>query len=197
MRRRLMLKAPDLFGWGELTSLDYLLRYLLETSLSTLESCLICPQQHLVGAGPQIASTCCVLSAGAVSYSSIGSWVSNLGESTQHICPLCNDSVHMKFTFCQPWPLIAFEFPWQHPIIDVRLIINLNGLDIQYILRGVVYFGQEHFTSRIISDAGLVWFHDGITTGRSVISEGHVDTVDSLNTCRGKQAAVAIYAMDP
>jgi hypothetical protein len=196
LRCRLMLLSPGLFKWGEMTSLDYLLRYLLETPLSTLESCLICTEQHLVGVGAQIASNCCVLSAGTISYSSIGYWASNLRESTQHTCPLCSGPVHMKFNFCQPWPLIAFEFAWQHPEIDVHLEVNVNGVNVQYILSGVVYFGHEHFTCWIISsDAGLVWFHDGITTGsKSVINEGRVDTIGSLSTCRGKQAAVAIYA---
>jgi hypothetical protein len=197
LRRRFMLTAPALFGWGELTSMDQLLRYLFDTPFSTLTSCLICTQHHLVESSAQIAGTCCVLSAGTVSHSSISSWVSNMMESTQHICAHCYGPVQMRFNFCRPWPLIAFEFAWQSPEINVHIVVCVNGVEIQYSLAGVVYFGHEHFTCRLISSAGLVWFHDGITTGQSVINEGHVNTVGSLSICRGKQAAVAIYAMLP
>jgi hypothetical protein len=195
LRHKLMLTAPALFGWVELTSMDHLLRYLFDTPFATLDSCLICTQHHLVDSSAQLAGTCCVLSAGTVSHSSISSWVSNLMESTQHTCALCYEPVQMRFSFCRPWPLMAFEFAWQSPEICVHIVVCVNGEQIQYSLAGIVYFGHEHFTCRIISRAGWVWFHDGITTGHSMINEGHVNTVGSLSICRGKQAAVAIYAM--
>ncbi|KAF8218438.1 hypothetical protein L208DRAFT_1351415, partial [Tricholoma matsutake] len=40
-----------------------------------------------------------------------------------------------------------------------------------YYLRGVIYFAANHFTARLITRSGMVWYHDGIFTGRSLIYE--------------------------
>jgi hypothetical protein len=63
-------------------------------------------------------------------------------------------------------------------------------------LRGIVYFGDFHFTSRIISSTGDIWFNDGISTGRSCEEDDHLShTSDSrLKTCRGKDLVLAVYA---
>ncbi|KIL61491.1 hypothetical protein M378DRAFT_61371, partial [Amanita muscaria Koide BX008] len=68
----------------------------------------------------------------------------------------------------------------------------INGQYITYNLRGIIYFGDYHYTSRMINKDGIVWFHDGIATGNSVIFEGHISNI-SLNICRGKNASCAIY----
>ena len=63
-------------------------------------------------------------------------------------------------------------------------------------LRGIVYHGAYHFTSRIISCDGDIWFNDGISTGKSSENDGHLNhTADSrLRTCRGKDLVSAVYA---
>ncbi|KAJ7030888.1 hypothetical protein C8F04DRAFT_961062 [Mycena alexandri] len=63
-------------------------------------------------------------------------------------------------------------------------------------LRGIIYGGDAHFTSRYISAQGSVWFHDGMTTARSYVEEGHIDSMDaaSLVHARGKTALVLMYA---
>ena len=66
---------------------------------------------------------------------------------------------------------------------------------IVYILRGVIYFGDDHFTCRIVNEDGLVWYHDGIATQNSVIYEGKLgDTKLDLKKCRDKIASGAIYS---
>ncbi|KAF8578584.1 hypothetical protein K439DRAFT_1361844 [Ramaria rubella] len=39
-------------------------------------------------------------------------------------------------------------------------------------LIGIIYFGSDHCTTRIIDHQGQVWFHDGIATGRTCVYEG-------------------------
>ena len=46
-------------------------------------------------------------------------------------------------------------------------------------LRGVVYYGNHHYTSRIIDIDRNVWFNDGMTTGRSSQSQGSAMKVKS------------------
>ncbi|TFK45358.1 hypothetical protein OE88DRAFT_1640016 [Heliocybe sulcata] len=62
-------------------------------------------------------------------------------------------------------------------------------------LRGIVYFGEFHFTCRFITKSRDVYFNDGAQTGRQCILEGNLDNMDIYNllTCRGKSASLALY----
>ena len=55
-------------------------------------------------------------------------------------------------------------------VIDV---LELTSGDVcrRYHLRGVIYFAADHFTARVITNAGKVWYHDGLFTGQSLIYE--------------------------
>ncbi|KAH9831732.1 uncharacterized protein C8Q71DRAFT_714924 [Rhodofomes roseus] len=44
---------------------------------------------------------------------------------------------------------------------------TLQG-QVDYRLVGVIYFGGFHFTCRIISTDGKIWFNDGRETGKNV-----------------------------
>ena len=43
----------------------------------------------------------------------------------------------------------------------------------------MVYHGDFHFTSCIVSEDGVVWFKDGITTGRQCKKDGDLETMSS------------------
>ena len=62
-------------------------------------------------------------------------------------------------------------------------------------LKGLVYHGGYHFTCRIIDDSDNIWFHDGISTGRTSINDGKFGTVSqpNLKVCRNKQLCLVIY----
>jgi len=62
-------------------------------------------------------------------------------------------------------------------------------------LKGIVYFGDFHYTARIVNE-GHVWFHDGITTGKNCKNEGKLSTFTNkeLSSCNDKMISLAIYA---
>ena len=64
-------------------------------------------------------------------------------------------------------------------------------------LRGVTYFGNFHYTSRVIDEHSNVWYHDGISTGDKCMAEGrklkNMSDQDML-TCKNKRIRLAIYA---
>jgi hypothetical protein len=64
------------------------------------------------------------------------------------------------------------------------------------LLRGIVYHGNNHFTSRIVSLDNQVWYHDGMTTGRSCISDGLLNDVcdAGLRMCQQGSLVLAVYA---
>ena len=64
-------------------------------------------------------------------------------------------------------------------------------------LKGIVYHGDFHFTSCIVSSDGVVWFNDGITTGRQCKKDGDLETMSSRKVmkCRGKKLVLEIYTL--
>ncbi|KAJ7605732.1 hypothetical protein DFH06DRAFT_1020012, partial [Mycena polygramma] len=66
-------------------------------------------------------------------------------------------------------------------------------------LRGLLYYKDRHFTSIIIDRSGLMWYHDGIATGRSCRRLGYYrDVVDLLGLHRynDERLSAAMYAED-
>lgn len=76
--------------------------------------------------------------------------------------------------------------------IDHEFPIDLHGLHYTYILRGIIYFGNQHFSARIILNADQVWYHDGISTGAELINEGALASIN-LSECQGKTASIVFY----
>ena len=62
-------------------------------------------------------------------------------------------------------------------------------------LKGVVYFGDFHYTARICTNK-KVWFHDGMVTGGECTYEKMLTefTDSELSTCNGKTSTLVIYA---
>ena len=86
-------------------------------------------------------------------------------------CTECGCTLIRKFTFASHPPLLAIEFSQTIRSFDHILNIHVDGLAVRYRLRGVIYFTGDHFTACFITQAGLVWYHDGIFTGRTLVYE--------------------------
>ncbi|KAI0684216.1 hypothetical protein BC835DRAFT_1515159 [Cytidiella melzeri] len=54
--------------------------------------------------------------------------------------------------------------------------MNISGYD--YKLRGIIYYGKNHYTSCIVSDNRDLWFHKGISTGRHTEYDGIMSDVN-------------------
>ncbi|KAJ7500692.1 hypothetical protein B0H11DRAFT_765301 [Mycena galericulata] len=80
--------------------------------------------------------------------------------------------------------------------MDFIIQVSCSGRKVPLKLRGVIYHGSEHFTSRIITPGGGIWFHDGMTTGSTTVAHGNMrDVLDKLHLCEGRRAATAVYAV--
>jgi hypothetical protein len=86
--------------------------------------------------------------------------------------------------------------------IDISLTFIINTEVRKYILKGVIYLGDEHFTSRMIDNSGMIWYHDGISTKSQCISEFNVcdlpnkQWLKTINRNTGfniKEAVIVIY----
>jgi hypothetical protein len=56
-------------------------------------------------------------------------------------------------------------------VLEPILYIDADSSHCCYNLCGVIYFSCEHFTARVISDNGIIWFHDGIFMNRCLVYE--------------------------
>ena len=59
----------------------------------------------------------------------------------------------------------------------------------------VIYHGGFHFTARIITAEGQVWYNDGMTTGNSSQYDGNLKIMEAatLRTAHGRKMSVLIY----
>ncbi|KAJ7476477.1 hypothetical protein FB451DRAFT_1033426, partial [Mycena latifolia] len=80
---------------------------------------------------------------------------------------------------------------------DEELAFDCDNQLVRVKLRGIIYGGGGHFTSRFIDAAGNVWFHDGIATGRRCVPDiqlRELNAGSSLQRCGEKTAVAVIYA---
>ena len=77
-------------------------------------------------------------------------------------------------------PLLVFDLSCHSEVVvDHHLVITSTDQNSAgYRLRGIIYFGHHHFTSRFVSHHEVVWYHDGLVTGSSLINEGTLESVD-------------------
>ena len=63
-------------------------------------------------------------------------------------------------------------------------------------VKRLIYHGDFHFTSRIVENDGIAWYHNGMTTGSSCESEGDFEKMSSRNLfkCKGKKLILVVYA---
>jgi hypothetical protein len=197
LRRFLHNLAPRHFKWGEYTSVHHLLEYILSMPTVTIQSHVMCKNNHTVEDGRPLNNTCCLISAGITQHTSISQWMLTMEEETAHTCSSCQEKLTRVHKFALPLPLIALDLSKQNNIdIDHTFHVFIDNNEVTYKLRGIIYYGQAHFTSRVVCENGMVWHHDGLETGRNLVYEGTLNNLQSeyLSSNRGRHATAAIYA---
>ncbi|KAF8223612.1 hypothetical protein L208DRAFT_1315993, partial [Tricholoma matsutake] len=195
-RFRIALDNSQLAGlcWGRYTSVVRLLEYMFKASTEMVSSQLTCSERH-----PIIHSQChsiysYVLSAGTNPYVSTTDWIKNYKEDSRLLCEECNQCLQHTYSFSKIPDLIVFEFEGKDICIDPEVTITCRDNQSRTMkLQGVIYYGELHYMSRVIINE-QIWFHDGISTGASMLYDGQLLPTSDLQHCKGKQANIAIYA---
>ncbi|KAF8143053.1 hypothetical protein K438DRAFT_1634372 [Mycena galopus ATCC 62051] len=107
--------------------------------------------------------------------SSISSWEKSrrITECGQR-CPICDRrTLAILATDVSP-PLLYIGLNDPHVNIDTALAVTVANCQVRYALRGITYYADHHFTSRIITQEVQCWFHDGIETGPDCVAEGNI-----------------------
>lgn len=119
-------------------------------------------------------------------------------ESVRDRCTACEGEMNKITRFRLPPWMLAFSFNYESLRISKQVKLDDGLSNMTYTLKGVVYFGEFHFTARMVLENGSVWYHDGMETGKGCEYEGHQeDMSDSdLIMCRGKRATLAVYSRE-
>jgi hypothetical protein len=193
-RRHLHRLSPVHFSWGQFTSVTVLLEYLLSMPTPVIQSDFVCVNGHC-SENRMTNSRCCLLAVASTESASVTDWMHDLKEETNVTCSYCLEKMKIAHRFLLPLPLIVLDVSSNQLQIDATFSLLVNNEECTYGLQGIVYYGDSHFTARVVSKSGMVWFHDGIATGQSLLYEGTILTfTGSFNLCRGKEAAVVVYA---
>ena len=117
--------------------------------------------------------------------SSVQSWIFGNHDviADEVSCHSCHGPLTSRLVLNDSGDHIIFVTFANHEHINVNTIINIpiyNGEAMQqYELVGLIYFGADHFTSRI-TRGQTVWYHDGIATGATCIIEGQLSDIGDL-----------------
>ncbi len=108
-------------------------------------------------------------------------------------CNTCGTHVLRVYHFLMPPPLLVFDTANCRCIINQTLLIRVGNNNFRYHLAGIIYFGNEHFTCRIIHENN-VWFHDGYVN-EAPINHGPLNDLSNLYYHNTKTASAVFYVL--
>jgi hypothetical protein len=117
------------------------------------------------------------------------------GQPSGYECPHCQSALRSRVHYVHFPGILLFD----HSAYTIKpskyvKIAGTGNASTRYHLRGLLYFGNFHFTSRIISAEGDVWYHDGMDS-RESRSQGHRKFMKDPDwqTCHGRKLVMSIY----
>ena len=76
-------------------------------------------------------------------------------------CGECFTKIKNYLTYNEPPKLVILKYPYTSIKTSHKIKIKVNNTTTLSYLKEKVYYGENHFTSRIISKDGKIWFNDG------------------------------------
>ncbi|KAG1800615.1 hypothetical protein EV424DRAFT_1352073, partial [Suillus variegatus] len=121
----------------------------------------------------RLAGDACTASVDASSVSS-QTWVKTFLQAERNrlsrtldsslSCNGCGRAVHPRVFYQCPPPLLTLEVvPQSCPVLfpSPRLSVPSTSRDVEYVLHGIIYLGNYHFSARLVDAVGHVWQYDG------------------------------------
>jgi len=100
-------------------------------------------------------------------------FLKNLDCELNEQCMHCGSPMHKKTDFNPTLPpVLAFSLTQGNLKVTPAIDVSKNGRKVRYHLKGIIYYGGYHFTARVVTSQGDVWYHDGMTIARECKYEG-------------------------
>lgn len=129
---------------------------------------------------------------GAYKYAPMQSWIPViLHEMTRQKCDNCNTNLQRHYQYDSFPNFLAFNVYLSLPKPDAE--IDVQGQ--LYRLCGIVYHGDFHFTSQIMTADGKVWCYDGMARQGACKYEGLLENMEDsvLHKMNGKTMSIVVY----
>jgi hypothetical protein len=165
------LRLDNEFAFGCYTSAHAVMNQLLISPYPVLRSFRHCCNNHAVDADQRMTNSCEIVTLAAPMHYTIQQYMENFTAPSSAMCHECGMGLIRSFSFVLHPPLIAIELWNGLRMLEPILYIEANGSRCCYNLCGVIYFSCKHFMARVISGNSMIWFHDGIFTGRHLVYE--------------------------
>ncbi|KAJ7138718.1 hypothetical protein C8R43DRAFT_893142 [Mycena crocata] len=205
---RLSLHAKDTasFPYGpNMTSIDRIARSILPSSSYAVgkQFCDECGHMDCRSYGMLEAYLCAGLSARRQYEDPVPlqSWLNRYLATGREACSACRQlgqhtRLTMRTTIRDVPPVMLFDINHSRLLFNEVLSLECTLGLVNLRLRGIIYAGQAHFTSRVVDSDGHIWFHDGIGTRGRCVLEGNLRAVEpmSLHKCGEKKAVAVVYA---
>ncbi|KAF8133024.1 hypothetical protein EV363DRAFT_1162963, partial [Boletus edulis] len=127
---------------------------------------------------------------------STAEWIKSLFDvENPPVCPTCNTTYNKEIHFPKVPHVISFDISSLSTqfIISSNIKILKNSRNTILKLKRIIYFGDNHFVTRMFDCDDNMWFHDGQCNSGFIISENYSITNTDLNRCHGKLASILIY----
>ena len=103
-------------------------------------------------------------------------WLCSLEHETHKKCPDCSCALKQLMSFKSPPNVLVFEINSQNMKISNTLTFVQDNETVVLDVRGLIYYGNFHYTSHIIGNDNNVWYHNGMTTGSTCENERDFDS---------------------
>ncbi|KAJ7043000.1 hypothetical protein C8F04DRAFT_945047 [Mycena alexandri] len=208
VRRGMYAQTPEYFPYGpNQTSIDRIAQAILPEKdyASGRQSCGICGFADPSEYGLFDAFMCATANSQSPTPSGtkLSQWIKKSLSHGRGNCPVCRQTgrrvrMNMTVSVTDVPNLLVISLDDPQLVIDPILHFDKEDVLTCMKLRGIIYGGHGHFTSRYISQNGAIWYHDGVTTGRRCTLEGnitHLNDMRVLGSCREDRALAVIYAL--
>ena len=190
--RRRMARISQEFTFGSFASVQSIGEYLFSTQEVVTTSEVICSEGHNVRRDRRLSTNFQIIILGTTE-TSLQACIDNFTIELGSRCVTCDSHLMKHTTFVLTPPLLAFDISIASTLsLDPVLWISCDNSRVCYNLRGIIYYDNHHFTERVVTSTGLIWFHDGIFTGRSPVYESH-----DLTSITTENAIMAFYIRSP
>jgi hypothetical protein len=193
--RRCLARISQEFTFGSYASVQSIGEYLFAAQEIVTTSDVFCSNGHRRDGrnGQSSTSSYQILIIHGSTENSLQACVDNFTLELASKCATCNTYLIKRTTFVQTPPLLSFDLSnGSRLTLDPVVWISCENSRVRYVLRGVIYFDNNHFTERVVTSTGMVWYHDGIFTGRSLVYE-----TQNLTSITTENAVMAFYIRSP
>ncbi|KAF5348958.1 hypothetical protein D9758_014201 [Tetrapyrgos nigripes] len=192
IRRELSILDPDAFPAGAYADTSDVLHELMRSVSPTTKRTVVCYNSHF--SLRERTQHNLLLTRSTGSYQSTQDCVSHFVEPWADQCPSCHSDMLRKYTFQRFPKFFLMSIPYECDM-EIQNIIHVpQGAESrQYHIDGIIYFGNDHFITRMF-DGANEWVYDGIGTGiPTKLSPDFQAHSNALEFFAHKKAVVVLY----